>query len=101
MGETRETEVRCGRCGRALAPGSLKFNVRIAITADFDGHLAEAGSSDERSLEQALEDATALSEEELAAGVHQELAFLLCPKCRVELLSAPAPFLRDGGGMVQ
>jgi hypothetical protein len=95
--------VRCDRCGRALRPGALKFAVHISVTADFDGHLSEPGQEQECSLAQALSQADELSEEELAAGVHQELAFLLCPACRAALVADPlaAPFLRHGGGMVQ
>jgi hypothetical protein len=92
-------EVRCGACGRALAPGALKFNVHVVITADFDGHLGEPGG--EGSLESALERCEGQSEEELLADVHQELAFQLCGACRAKLVQGPALFLRHGGGMVQ
>jgi len=93
----------CDRCGSALAPGSLKFNVRIALTADFDGHLSEPGRQEEGSLREALEECEGQTEDELMAGVHQELAFLVCPRCRGELLTGPLEgvFLRHGGGMVQ
>jgi hypothetical protein len=94
--------VRCDRCGCALAAGSLKYTVRIAVTADFDGHLVPEGEQ-EGSLNGVVESAAALSQEVLEAGVHQELAFLVCPSCRGALLRDPlaAGFLRQSGGMVQ
>jgi len=102
----------CHRCRRPLLPGALKYAVRVAITADFDGHLEEvggpghgAGSEAEAqdALAQALAEAEALTEEELSAGVHQEWALLVCAACRQVLMRglAAAGFLRDGGGMVQ
>ncbi|HEY3447930.1 MAG TPA: hypothetical protein VGK67_16360 [Myxococcales bacterium] len=102
-------EPLCHRCLRPLAPGALKFSVRLAITADFDGHLAAAAeesaseADDEASLVKALAQAAALSEEELLAGVHQEVALLVCADCRRALLAglAAAGFLRDSGAMVQ
>lgn len=99
-------EPRCHRCLRPLAPGALKFSVRLAITADFDGHLEApdaASRLDEGSLAKALADASALTEEELMAGVHQELALLVCADCRKALLAAltAAGFLRESGAMVQ
>ncbi len=99
-------EARCPRCLRALSPGTLKFSVRLSITADFDGHLAapgeEAGAA-EASLADALAAAGALSEEELMAGVHQEVALLVCAECRRALLAhlGAAGFLRETGAMVQ
>ena len=97
------TSVRCHRCGRALEPGALKFNVHVAVTADFDGHLDEPGREGEGSLAEALGRCEGQSEDELMADVHQEFAFLLCPACRADFLGGPAGalFLRDGGGMVQ
>ena len=99
-------EPRCHWCLRPLAPGSLKFSVRLAITADFDGHLpapADPPAVDEPSLAQVLAEADSLSEEELPAGVHQEVAFLVCAGCRRALLAqlTAAGFLRESGAMVQ
>ena len=97
----------CHRCGKPLESGSLKFYVRVAITADFDGHLAGAGGPadgpSQIDLAEALAQASALTEEELMAGVHQELAVLVCAGCRGALLRALAAtgFLRESGGMVQ
>lgn len=95
----------CSRCGRALEAGTLKFTVRLAITADFDGHLTGPGESPDgpSALAEALAQADAMSEEELMAGVHQELALLVCARCRGELLRALSAtgFLRESGGMVQ
>ncbi|MBI5546785.1 MAG: hypothetical protein HY901_23120 [Deltaproteobacteria bacterium] len=100
--------IHCQRCGRPLEAGELKYAVRMDICADFDGHLQARQSAlgvgeGEPSLEEALTRASAFSEEELMAGVHQELAFLVCPSCRAALLRDPlgAGFLRGGGGMVQ
>ncbi|MGC4113828.1 MAG: hypothetical protein QM765_04060 [Myxococcales bacterium] len=97
---------RCHRCLRPLEAGSLKFSVRLAITADFDGHLGAAGEAakvDDASLARALAGASALSEDELMAGVHQEVALLLCAQCRRALLAqlTAAGFLSESGAMVQ
>lgn len=96
-------ELRCDRCGDPLEDGALKYTVRIALTADFDGHLGLADEAAEGSLGDALDAAAGLSEAELMEGVHQELAFLVCAGCRAALLRDPlgAGFLRHGGGMVQ
>jgi len=78
--------------------------VRLTVTADFDGHLGpESGESQDETLDGTLARAAELSEEELMAGVHEELAFYICAPCRIALLEDPlaAGFLRRGGGMVQ
>ena len=97
----------CCRCARLLGAGSLKFAVRLSITADFDGHLSAEGEPEEQaseaSLAEALAEASALSEEELMAGVHQQMALLVCAGCRAELLRqlGALGFLRGSDGMVQ
>ena len=93
----------CHRCRRPLEPGQLKFSVRITITADFDGHLAAGEGEAQAALAKALAEAEALTEEELMAGVHQELGLLVCGPCRATLLREllSAGFLRESGGMVQ
>jgi hypothetical protein len=98
------TAPACERCGAELSPGALKYRVLIRLTADFDGHLGEGeGSGAEPSLEEQLARAAALSEEELMAGVHRELVFLVCPACRKAVEREPwgPGFLKGPLGVVQ
>jgi hypothetical protein len=77
----------CDRCGRALAPGSIKYNVQVRITADWDEHLPEAAAHE--TMASMLEVAAGKSETELDHDVDQALAFTICPKCRRALLADP------------
>jgi len=87
----------CDRCGQDLAPGELKYILRLSITADFDGYLNESdtGKLDSGALLAELE---MRSPEELEEDICLERAFLLCPHCRAAVLSDPLATGHGGGG---
>ncbi len=93
----------CERCGRALEDGALRYRVEIRLTADFDGLLGTPGEGEGKSLEEQLAACEGMSEEELMAGVHRALLFLVCPACRKAIEREPlgAGSLKGAGGVVQ
>jgi len=81
----------CGKCGKQMLDGSLAYEVKIQVYADFDGVLPEAGTTQEREarmrelvagLEQADPDV-------LIRDVFHQERHLLCPACRERYLANP------------
>jgi hypothetical protein len=81
----------CDRCGQQMPDGSLAYEVKIQVYADFDGVLPEAGTADE--VEARLRDLTAAIDradpDELMRDVFHEERHLLCPGCRERYLANP------------
>ncbi|NOZ88032.1 MAG: hypothetical protein GXP49_17585 [Deltaproteobacteria bacterium] len=79
---------RCSRCGKNLPQGSVKYIMKLTITADFDGFLEEkdTGSLDTEALLSSIHEKT---EEELEDEVWIERVFLLCQECRNKIVHDP------------
>jgi hypothetical protein len=90
---------RCEKCGRRMPAGSLAYEVRIQVSADFDGVLPEAeGHQDARERMQALvKEMTERDPGELMREVVHSERHLLCPRCRDRYLANPLNLpLADG-----
>ena len=74
----------CDRCDGPIHEGAVHYLVEIGVTGEMDAAPLGLLSSVELSLglQRALEVASRHSEEELLAGVHERLAFVLCAPCR-------------------
>ena len=82
---------RCDKCGRRMPDGSLAYEVRIQVAADFDGVLTEPEEgADLAEQARTLADALASRDAEtlLREVVHTE-CHLLCPGCRDRYLANP------------
>jgi hypothetical protein len=73
-----------------MADGSLAYEVRIQVAADFDGVLPEPGDADFQGQARALLEAIADRDAEtlLRDVIHTE-RHLLCPGCRDRYLANP------------
>jgi hypothetical protein len=81
----------CDKCRTELPDGSLAYEVKIQVAADFDGHLPEAGTAEEvegrmRELASRMEQADA---DKLMRDVFHQERYLLCPGCRERYLANP------------
>ena len=81
----------CEKCGKELADGSLAYEVKIQVYADFDGVLPEGGSAEEqeariRELVSGMEEA---DPDVLMRDVFHQERHLLCPACRERYLANP------------
>ena len=81
----------CEKCGKEMPDGSLAYELKIEVYADFDGVLPEVETADEmearlRKLVVAMEGADS---DELMRDVHHEERYLLCPGCRDRYLANP------------
>jgi hypothetical protein len=81
----------CEKCGKEMPDGSLAYELKIEVYADFDGVLPEVETADE--MEARLREVVAAMEEadsdELMRDVHHEERHLLCPGCRERYLANP------------
>jgi len=81
----------CEKCGKEMADGSLAYEVKIQVYADFDGVLPHIETAEEmearlRELVAAMDEA---NPDELMRDVFHEELHLLCPKCRERYLANP------------
>ena len=79
----------CGRCGKALPAGALKYIVRIKLFADFDGELHHQECRETENIESLLSCIEDSIQEELEDDIYQEMAFLLCKDCREVFVRNP------------
>ncbi len=80
----------CDRCRRQMADGSLAFEVRIQVRADFDGVLQPVEPEALPGLQaQVLAAMDAADPADLMHDVHHEERHLLCPRCRERFLANP------------
>ena len=81
----------CEKCGREMPDGSVAYEVKIQVYADFDGILPEVASPAE--MEARLQELVAAMEEihpdKLMRDVFHEERHLLCPGCRERYLANP------------
>jgi hypothetical protein len=91
MADALRTTKRCEKCGLRMPAGSLAYEVRIEVCADFDGVLSEAEThQDARAQMQALvTEMTARDPDELMREVYHRERHLLCPGCRDRFLANP------------
>lgn len=78
----------CQICGAALAPGELKYILKVEIWADFDGHLPEKDNPAE--MDQVLKEMEQTDPEVLESQVHHIQYYLICPTCRKSILRHPS-----------
>ena len=91
----------CDRCGVMLGESDLRFVIEIQVTADVAPVLDLDISDDawKQALQEVLEQAARTPKPELEAEVHQRLAFLVCPRCRLKFVADPLGSGRPGGGV--
>jgi hypothetical protein len=81
----------CEKCGKEMPDGSLAYELKIEVYADFDGVLPEVETADE--VETRLRELVAATEEVDSEGlmrdVHHEERHLLCTGCRDRYLANP------------
>lgn len=72
----------CFRCGAEIIAGGLAYQVRVEMSADFDGYIDGDICADSFAAgHAALQAAASQSEEELSDQVHRERKFLFCHIC--------------------
>jgi hypothetical protein len=81
----------CEKCGKEMPDGSLAYEVRIQVVADFDGVLPEAGTVEqvESRMHETVAEMERADPEALMRGVCHEERHLLCPACRERYLANP------------
>ena len=82
----------CDRCGRPMFAGDLRYVARIQVFAAADPLVIsdEELQRDSTILrEHLLEQAEAMSEEELMRDVHVSLEYSLCRRCQLAWLQNP------------
>lgn len=81
---------RCDRCGATLPDGALFYILKIALTQGFDGVIPDDGEADLDALARRIDEKTrGVPERLLEEDVHQEMAFVLCPRCREKFAANP------------
>ena len=74
----------CQVCGTEIPPGGVFYIGRTEIISGSDGILPDTGESGENIIEKALQEITAIkNEQELMEEVYQELRITLCGQCRI------------------
>ena len=81
----------CEKCGREMPDGSLAYELKIQVFADFDGVLPEVKTADELEarLRELVETIEGADPNELMRDVYHEEQHLLCPGCRDRYLANP------------
>ncbi len=81
----------CDKCGKEMPDGSIAYEVRIQVYADFDGVMPRIETAEE--LEARLHELVAAMDgadpDELMRDVFHEERHLLCPGCRERYLANP------------
>jgi hypothetical protein len=82
---------RCEKCGHRMADGSLAYEVRIQVYADFDGVLPApaAGADLEAEMRKVVTAMAQRDPDALARDVYHSERHLLCPGCRDRYLANP------------
>ena len=78
----------CARCGRHIAPGQIRYIVRLTIVGDDGGTLVEVADPDAE-IESLIEQIEQMEPEELERDVLEERIFILCPPCRAAFAQNP------------
>ena len=74
-----------------MPAGSLAYEVRIQVSADFDGVLAEAEADQDTQgqIRSLVAEMAARDPDELMREVYHSERHLLCPRCRDRYLANP------------
>ncbi len=74
-----------------MPDGSLAYEVKIQVYADFDGTLPEAGTAEqvEGQMRETVVKMEQADPDALMRGVHHQERHLLCPACRERYLANP------------
>lgn len=78
----------CARCGRRVAPGQIRYIVRLTIVGDDGGTLVEVADPDAE-IESLIAQIEQMEPDELERDVLEERIFVLCPSCRKAFLRNP------------
>ncbi len=93
----------CDRCGEYLPDGSLRFTVHVQILSDFDGMILLDGDYPNSDLDAAYREAESMASGDPEDEVYQELAFILCSKCKKRFIRDPfnrgGTLFRNGNNM--
>jgi hypothetical protein len=81
----------CDKCGKEMADGSLAYEVKIQVYADFDGVLPEVKTPEEMEarLHELVDAMEGADPDALLRDVYHEERYLLCPGCRERYLANP------------
>jgi len=81
----------CEHCGHRLPDGSLAYEVRIQVCADFDGVLShpETAAPTDVAIRELVAEMEGRDPEELLREVYHSERHLLCPGCRDRYLANP------------
>lgn len=77
----------CDRCGVKIPEGGLKYIVAIHIVADTDNVISGDISDDE--LDLLISEVERADPDMMERDVHQELAFILCKRCKEQFARNP------------
>ena len=83
----------CDRCGIRIPEGGLKYIVAINIIADDDNILPEDIADEE--LDSMISEIGKYDSDMLDRDVHQELAFVLCKRCKEQFVRDPFNTMKD------
>lgn len=86
----------CDRCGIKIPEGGLKYIVAINIVADDDNILPEDIVDEE--LDSMISEIGKFDSDILDRDVHQELAFILCKKCKEQFAKNPFNIKQESEG---
>lgn len=81
----------CEKCGKEMADGSLAYEIKIQVYADFDGVLEDVKTAEEMEarLHEVVTAMEAADPDDLMRDVFHEERHLLCPGCRDRYLANP------------
>jgi len=81
----------CEKCGKEMPDGSLAYEVKIQVYADFDGVLPDGGTAPEREarMRELVETMEESDPDVLMRDVFHQERHLLCPRCRERYLANP------------
>ena len=79
--------IACHRCQETIAPGGPRTELKLTMTAGFDGFIPEPEPGE--TPHSALKACEAEDSQTLEESVHLERHFTLCPTCRNVILKDP------------
>jgi len=77
----------CDRCGARIEPGDIRYLMRITLNVD-DGGVITNPIGDEE-VDRIIKELQNADPDELEKQVHEELSYIICPRCRRDFLSDP------------
>ena len=76
----------CGKCGRVLKPGELKYKVTIDLVSMYDGYIEESDQDVEEEIERLIDALSRQDPEDAAKDVAQTILLVMCRQCRNALV---------------